>query len=218
MILHYIVHVFLGMLFSLKINISFLYPLLLCHLLLLWSFPPLSNSSQIFIQSVLAFNQVLCIRDAPAHSLFWWLTQYLILPHFRFSKFQHLYHLQYVALLECLYLRIGMDFPLLVRAILFQPLLLHCPILIFPHATHMLPSMIVGDKLCRKKLPLQRPITLGTLSPVLPLLFLWVANEFTQSRPDMMEVWIVTTLGLLHLGIIRNMVSIMKRPLLLWLK
>ncbi|RVW87841.1 Retrovirus-related Pol polyprotein from transposon RE1 [Vitis vinifera] len=29
-------------------------------------------------------------------------------------------------------------------AILFQPLLLHCPILIFPHATHMLPNMIVA--------------------------------------------------------------------------
>ena len=51
-------------------------------------------------------------------------------------------------------LRIGMDFPLPVLAILFQPLLLHCPNLIFPHATHMLPNMIVGDKLYRKKLPL----------------------------------------------------------------
>ena len=39
MILHYIVHIFLGMLFSLKINISFLYPFLLCHPLLLWSSP-----------------------------------------------------------------------------------------------------------------------------------------------------------------------------------
>ena len=86
MILHYIVHVFLGMLFSLKINISFLYPLLLFHPILLWYSPPLSSSSQIFIQSVLAFNQVLCIRDTPAHSLFRWLTRYLILPRSRFSK------------------------------------------------------------------------------------------------------------------------------------
>ncbi|RVW56410.1 Retrovirus-related Pol polyprotein from transposon RE1 [Vitis vinifera] len=70
-----------------------------------------------------------------------------------------------------MYLRIGMDFPLLVRTILFQPLLLHCPILIFPHATHMLPSMIVGDKLCRKNCRSKRPITLGTLSPILLLLF-----------------------------------------------
>ena len=56
MILHYIVHEFLGMLFSLKINIFFLYPLLLFHPILLWYSPPLSSSSQIFIQSVLAFN------------------------------------------------------------------------------------------------------------------------------------------------------------------
>ena len=145
MILHYIVHVFLGMLISLKINIFFMYPLLL------WSSPPLSSSSQIFIHSVLIFNQVLCIRDTPAHSLFRWLTRYLILPRSRCSQLQHL---QYIALLECLYLQIGKDFPLPVLTILFQPLLLHCPILIFPHATHMLPSMIVSDKLCRKKLPL----------------------------------------------------------------
>ncbi|RVW87652.1 Retrovirus-related Pol polyprotein from transposon RE1 [Vitis vinifera] len=96
----------------------FLYPLLLCHPLLLWSFPPLSNSSQIFIQSVLAFNQVLCIRDAPTHSLFRWLTRYLILPRSRCSQLQHL---QYVALLECLYLRIGMDFPLPVWQFYFSP-------------------------------------------------------------------------------------------------
>jgi hypothetical protein len=32
--------------------------------------------------------------------------------------------------------------------------LLHWPILIFPTVTHMLPSMIVGDMLCRKILPL----------------------------------------------------------------
>jgi len=35
-----------------------------------------------------------------------------------------------------------------------QLLRLHWPILISPPATHMLPSMIVGDTLCRKKLPL----------------------------------------------------------------
>ena len=87
MIPHYIVHVFLGMLFSLKINIFFLYHFLLCHPLLLWSSSPLSSSSQIFIQSVLAFNQVLCIRDALAYSLFRWLTRYLILPRSRFSQF-----------------------------------------------------------------------------------------------------------------------------------
>ena len=86
MILHYIVHVFLGILFSLKINISFFYHILLCRPLLLWFFPFLSSSSQIFIQSVLAFNQVLCILDAPTHSLFRWLTRYLILPRSRFSQ------------------------------------------------------------------------------------------------------------------------------------
>ncbi|KAG6730903.1 hypothetical protein I3842_01G103100 [Carya illinoinensis] len=52
-------------------------------------------------------HQVLCIRDAPAHSLFRWLTQYLILPRSRFSQLQHLQRLLYVALLECLYPRIG---------------------------------------------------------------------------------------------------------------
>jgi len=152
MILSYIVLAFLGMLFSLKTNISFLCPL--CHHLLLWFFPPLRSSSQIFLPSVHDLNQVLCIQDAPAHSLFRWLTRYLILPRSRFSQWQHILCLWFVALLECLSLRIGMDFLLPVLAILFQLLLLHWPILISPPATHMLPRMIVGDTLCRKKLPL----------------------------------------------------------------
>ena len=142
MILHYIVHAFLGMLFSLKINISFLYHS--CPLLLLWSSPPLSNSSQIFLTSILALNQVWCIQDNPTHGLFQWLTRYLILTCLGINQLQ-------VTLLKCLYPQIGMGFLL---AILFQLLLRHCPILIFPHVTHMLSSMTVGDKLCKKKLPL----------------------------------------------------------------
>ncbi|RVX19793.1 Retrovirus-related Pol polyprotein from transposon RE1 [Vitis vinifera] len=58
------------------------------------------------------------------------------------------------------------------------------------------PSNSYAGRNCRSR----GPITLGTLSPVLPLLFLWVANGFTQSRSDLMEVWIVTKLGLLPLG------------------
>ena len=137
------------MLFSLKINISF--PCHMCPLLLLWSSPPLRSRSQIFLKSVLALIQVWCILDDPAHSLFRWLTQYMILTCIGISELQHLQRLWYVALLECRYPRIGMSFLL---AILFQLLLLRCPILIFPHATHMLSSMIVDDKLCRKNLPL----------------------------------------------------------------
>ena len=149
MILHYIVQAFLGMLCSLKINISFLYHL--CPLLLLWSSPPLSSGTQIFLKSVLALNQVWCIQDDPTHNLFQWLTRYLILTCTGISQLQHLQSLWYVALLECLYLRIGMGFLL---TILFQLLLRHCPILIFLHVTHMLSSMTVGDELCKKKLPL----------------------------------------------------------------
>ncbi|KAH7546443.1 hypothetical protein FEM48_Zijuj01G0201400 [Ziziphus jujuba var. spinosa] len=73
------------------------------HPLLLWFSPPLSSSSQISLQSVLALNQVLCIQDALAHSLFRGLTRYLILPGSRFSQLQHLQRIRYVALLACLY-------------------------------------------------------------------------------------------------------------------
>ena len=146
MILHYIVQAFLGMLFSLKINISFMYHL--CPLLLLWSSPPLSSNSHIFLKPVLTLNQVWCIRDNPAHSLFWWLTRYLILTCTEINQLQHLQSLWYVALLECLYPRTGMG---ILLAILFQLLLLHCPIFIFLHVTHMLSNMTVGNKLCRSK-------------------------------------------------------------------
>ena len=50
---------------------------------------PLSHSYLIFIQSALVLNQVLCIQDAPAHSLFQWLTRYLILPRSRFNQLLH---------------------------------------------------------------------------------------------------------------------------------
>ena len=149
MIIHYIVHAFLGMLFSLKINISFMYHL--CPFLLLWSSPPLSSSSQIFFKLVLALNQVWRIQDDYAHSLFQWLTRYLILTSIEISQLQHLQSLWYIAILECLYPWIVMCFLL---EILFQLLLWHCPILILPHVTHMLSSMTFGDKLCKKKLSL----------------------------------------------------------------
>ena len=144
MILLDAVHVFLGMLFFLRINNSFR-----CPLLLLWSSLHLSHKYLLFIQSSLALNQVLCIQDAPAHSLLQWLTRYLILPHSTLRQMMHHQNPGYVTHLECLYPRIGMGFPLLVT--LFQHLLLHCLILIYLHATHTLPSMIVGDRLCRKK-------------------------------------------------------------------
>ena len=137
------------MLFYLKINISFIYHM--CHLLLLLSSLPLSSSSQIFLMSIHALNQVWCIQDDLAHNLFQWLTRYLILTCTRINHLQHLQSLWYVAFLECLYPWIGMGF---LMANIFKLLLRHCPIFIFPHVTHMLSSLTVGNKLCKKKLSL----------------------------------------------------------------
>ena len=78
--------------------------------LLLWSSPPLSNGSQIFLKSVLTLNQVWCIQDDPTNSPFQCLTRYLILTCTGISQLQHLQSLWYTALLECLYPCIGMCF------------------------------------------------------------------------------------------------------------
>jgi len=132
-----------------RINNSFWCPL--CPLLQMCSSLHLSHKYMIFIQSALVLNQVLCIQDAPAHSLLQRLTRYLILPHSKFRKMMHHQNLWYITHLECLYPRIGMVFPFLSLVTLFQLLLLHYLLLIYLHVTHTLPSIIVDDRLCRKK-------------------------------------------------------------------
>jgi hypothetical protein len=174
------------MLFSLKINI----------------FPtPVESSSvaPIFphfedMSSFQRFKPGIVYEHLRPTCLFRWLTHHLIL------------------LLRCLLFAALRGSPILLICIVFLLLYL---IHLFHHVTHKLSSMNVSRQPCRRNFELSRIIIHGIFFLVLQRLSLLGVNGCTRLIFTLMALSITIKHAWLLLEIDRNMVWIMRRPLLL---